>query len=66
MNILDYHDNFFKYIFKEKENAVDFITGVFPANIKNNLNLATLKITESSFTDKNRRKHFSDVIYEDD
>jgi predicted transposase/invertase (TIGR01784 family) len=64
MNITDHHDHFFKTIFKDKDNAIDFISGAFPNNIRSNLKLTTLKITESSFTDRKLKKHFSDVVYE--
>ena len=64
MNITDHHDHFFKTIFKDKDNAVDFITGAFPDNIRSNLKLTTLKITESSFTDRKLKKHFSDILQE--
>ena len=64
MNISDHHDHFFKTVFKDKDNAVDFITGIFPYNIRSNLKLTTLKIAESSFSDSKLKKHFSDVVYE--
>ena len=64
MKITDHHDHFFKTLFTDKENAVDFITGVFPDNLKNNLKLSTLKIAESSFIDNKLKEHLSNVIYE--
>lgn len=64
MNITDYHDHFFKTIFTDKENTIDFITGVFPDNIRRNLELSTLMIAESSFTDSKLKEHLSDVVYE--
>ena len=36
MNITDHHDHFFKTVFKDKNNAIDFITGIFPDNIMRN------------------------------
>ena len=64
MNTIDAHDKFFKTVFKDKENTIDFITGAFPDNIRQNLNLGTLRIAESSYTDSKLSEHFSDVVYE--
>ena len=64
MKITDHYDHFFKTVFTDKENAVDFITGVFPKHLKNILKLSTLKIAESSFIDNKLKEHLSDVIYE--
>ncbi|MEA1911770.1 MAG: Rpn family recombination-promoting nuclease/putative transposase [Spirochaetota bacterium] len=39
MKIADPHDHFFKTVFTDKENAIDFVKGIFPENIKNTLKI---------------------------
>lgn len=57
------HDKFFKDVFQDRENVIDFIRGVFPEQIKNKLNLDTIDIDNSSYVDEELSEIFSDIVY---
>jgi len=57
------HDKFFKEVFQDKENVIDFIRGVFPEQIKNKLNFNTILIDNTSYVDEELSEIFSDIVY---
>ncbi len=52
MGIINPHDAFFKEIFSDKENTVDFIQGVLPEELKKDLDLSTLTLDNNSYVDE--------------
>ncbi|MBF0121609.1 MAG: Rpn family recombination-promoting nuclease/putative transposase [Desulfobacterales bacterium] len=59
----DPHDTFFKYIFKDKYNARNFVCDYLPSEIVSQLNIESLDIVKDSFIDENLKKYYSDVLY---
>jgi predicted transposase/invertase (TIGR01784 family) len=57
------HDVFFKEVFSDKDNAVDFIKGVFPEELKEKLDLSTLALDNNSYVDEELKETFSDIVY---
>jgi predicted transposase/invertase (TIGR01784 family) len=57
------HDKFFRQIWSDKENAVDFLKNYLPSNLLQKINLDTLSIEKDSFVDKNLKESFSDLLY---
>ena len=57
------HYKFFKEVFSKKENAVDFIRGTFPAEIRDRLAFDTLRLEKTSYVDKELRETVSDLVY---
>ncbi len=57
------HDKFFKEIFGNKENVIDFINGIFPKEITTNLDMDTLTLDKNSYIDEHLQEYFSDVVY---
>ncbi|MCP4132293.1 MAG: Rpn family recombination-promoting nuclease/putative transposase [bacterium] len=57
------HDKFFKEIFGNKENVIDFINGIFPKEITKNLDMETLALDKNSYIDEHLQEYFSDVVY---
>ena len=57
------HDKFFKEVFSDIENVADFINGIFPEEIKANLNLNSLAIDNNSYIDEKLEEQFSDIVY---
>jgi predicted transposase/invertase (TIGR01784 family) len=57
------HDVFFKEVFSDKDNAVDFIKGVFPRELKEKLALSTLELDNNSYVDEELKESFSDIVY---
>jgi len=57
------HDLFFKSTFSEKKNAVILIKSLFPAPLKNNISVDTLKLEKDSYVDEKLRQTFSDLVY---
>ena len=64
MSITNPHDLIFKQTQRHIENAVDYIKGTFPQNLVKNLDLAKLKLEESSYTTEELKEYFSDLVYQ--
>jgi hypothetical protein len=58
------HDKFFKESFSRLEVAKSFIEEVFPKDMRDNMNLNALQLTNASFIDDMLREHFADLVYE--
>ncbi len=52
MKVQNPHDKFFKELFSVIENALDFINGAFPAEIKESIIPESLKLDPGSYTDE--------------
>ena len=63
MNIQNPHDAFFKELFSVKENVIDFIQGVFPAEIKSRIDFESLALDNNSYIDEELQESFSDIVY---
>jgi len=63
MNKHRLHDEFFKYVFSNKEEVEEFISRSFPKEIVENLNLSTLEKHDTAYVSKYLRKYFSDMVY---
>jgi predicted transposase/invertase (TIGR01784 family) len=63
MEINNPSDKFFKEIQKVKENAADLINETLPADIVEKLDLSSLKLENSSYTDEKLSEYFSDLVY---
>ena len=57
------HDQFFKENFSQKDEAVSFLKEVLPLQIKSNIDFDSLEIDNQSFTDKELKEYFSDIVY---
>jgi len=57
------HDKFFKEVFQDRENTIDFIRGVFPEKIKKKLNFDTINHENTSYVDEELSEVFSDIVY---
>jgi predicted transposase/invertase (TIGR01784 family) len=57
------HDRFFKEVFQDRDNVIDFIRGVFPPQIRDKLNFETLDSHGASFVDEELSEVFSDLVY---
>ena len=64
MKLATPHDNIFKYVFRRRKAAEDFITNYLPAEISKQFDLSTLAIRKDSFIDEKLAEHFSDILYE--
>ena len=56
------HDELFKKIFKNKENAGDLLNVVLPQNIIAHMNMESVYVEDVSYIDENLAKHFSDLV----
>ncbi len=63
MKVQNPHDRFFKELFSIRENALDFINGAFPVEIRDRIVLESLKLDTSSYTDEKLDEYFSDIVY---
>ncbi len=63
MSIGNPHDRFFKQVFSKKENAVDLIRAILPAEIRSKLVLDSLNLENTSYVDEQLKEHFSDLVY---
>jgi predicted transposase/invertase (TIGR01784 family) len=61
--IINPHDSFFRETFGRREVAADILREQLPEEIVRELDLDTLTIVKDSFTDKELRQHFSDILY---
>lgn len=63
-NISNPHDRFFKESFSRLEVVQSFIEEVFPEEIGKKINLNSIKLTNSSFTDTVLSEHLADLVYQ--
>jgi predicted transposase/invertase (TIGR01784 family) len=57
------HDRFFKQVFSEKENALDFMIHYLPPEILSLVDLDSVEIAKDSSVDEELRESFSDILY---
>jgi predicted transposase/invertase (TIGR01784 family) len=58
------HDKFFKESFSRLEVAKSFIEEIFPSEIKDKMNLNSLKLSNASFIDEMLKENFADLVYQ--
>ncbi len=58
------HDKFFKETFSRVDVAQSFIEEVFPSDVRDKINLNSLKLTNGSFIDADLAEHLADLVYE--
>ena len=63
MKVQNPHDKFFKELFSIRENALDFINGAFPAEIRDKIIPESLKLDTGSYIDEKLDEYFSDIVY---
>ena len=63
LSISNPHDKFFKEVFQDRENLIDFIRGVFPEKIKDKINFDTIQLDNTSYVDEELSEVFSDIVY---
>ena len=64
MPIDNIHDKFFKESFSRKHLVEGLIEELFPKKLSQNIDLASLKFSNSSFTDEKLEEHFADIVYD--
>ena len=57
------HDIYFKKTFSRKRNAVDFLNGILPEELKKNIDLSQIQYENTTYIDSNLKNTYSDVIY---
>jgi predicted transposase/invertase (TIGR01784 family) len=57
------HDKFFREVLSERENAIDFVKGVFPKNLKDLIDFDTFEYESTSYVNGTLKEYFSDVVY---
>ena len=63
MEITKVHDNFFKKLFKKREEVTDFIKHALPKEIVDNLNLADLELDPTDYIDETFDDTYADIVY---
>lgn len=63
MKLHNPHDTVFKEVQSNIENAKDFIKGFYPAEIVSNIDFNALELDKTSYTTKELKKYFSDIVY---
>jgi len=58
------HDAFVVQLFKQKDEAVSFIKGVLPAELKGKIDYDGLQLSSDSYVSAKLRKTFSDIVYD--
>jgi len=61
-DIQQINDSFFHKIFDSPENARDFLEGVLPDELKNQLDLSIIKIEDTKYVSNEFKKGFSDIV----
>jgi len=56
------HDQFFTYVFSDKENLRDLLKQYLPPSVQNHIDLSALSITKESYVDDELRKSQSDLL----
>ncbi len=62
-NINHSHDKFFKTIFSKKEAVAEFIEKLLPKDISQHIDLDSLVLDNTEYTDEQLKTHCSDVVY---
>ena len=57
------HDVFAKEVLSYKQNGVDFFGGILPKKLQANLDLRTIRLDKTSYSDEKLKECFSDVVY---
>ncbi len=57
------HDKFFKTVFSKKEAVTEFIEKLLPENISKHIDLDSLVLDNTEYTDEQLKTHCSDVVY---
>ena len=57
------HDKFFKETFSDVAVAKDFLTHCTPYNLSEFVDLDTLRLEKDSYTDKQMKEYFSDLLF---
>jgi predicted transposase/invertase (TIGR01784 family) len=63
MPIDNIHDKFFKESFSRKETVKGLIQELFPIELRENINLESLELSNNSFIDETLNEHFADLVY---
>ena len=64
MPIDNVHDKFFKQSFSRKELVEGLIEELFPKELSQHIDLASLEFSNSSYTDEKLDEYFADVVYQ--
>jgi predicted transposase/invertase (TIGR01784 family) len=56
------HDELFKKIFKNRQNAGDLLSVGLPQNIIAHMDIESVYVEDVSYLDENLAKHFSDLV----
>lgn len=62
-SIVNPHDKFFKYFFQEEITAKNFLMEFLPANVREIVDVDSIKIQKESFLNENLNECFSDILY---
>ncbi len=62
-NITHSHDKFFKTVFSKKEAVAEFIEKLLPKGISKHIDLDSLVLDNTEYTDEQLKTHCSDVVY---
>nr|MBS9780083.1 Rpn family recombination-promoting nuclease/putative transposase [Moraxellaceae bacterium] len=57
------HDKFFKTVFSKKEAVAEFIEKLLPKDISQHIDLESLELDSTEYTDEQLKTHCSDVVY---
>ncbi len=57
------HDQFFKQVFSKKANAIAFLAGTLPQELKKNLALSKIRHENTSYISDELAETFSDIVY---
>ncbi|MFB6305724.1 MAG: Rpn family recombination-promoting nuclease/putative transposase [Flavobacteriales bacterium] len=63
MKNINPHDHFFKEAFSDRETAISLIKDTFPEELVRGIDLRTLWLENTSYTDKELKEHFADLVY---
>ena len=63
-NISNPHDKFFRTSFSRLDVVRSFIEEVLPKQYRDRINLDTLRLSNSSFIDKELSEHLADLVYQ--
>ncbi|MEM7182901.1 MAG: Rpn family recombination-promoting nuclease/putative transposase [Spirochaetota bacterium] len=57
------HDKYFKSVFGETKNTIDFLENYLPQELLQEIDLATLELAKETFVDETLQEKFSDILY---
>ncbi len=63
MKVTNPHDKYFKEVFSNTEEAVDFLKGSLSSELVKNIDFENLKPLKDSFIDDALKENFSDLVY---